>query len=67
LGPVQSWDQFRAAAVEEVGTKGEWESVVGLHSFECVAGLGEDATTSSSLRHQAFFDSLSSTSRPSPS
>jgi len=40
LGPVQSWGEFRGAAVVVVGSKGEWESVVGLHSFEYIAALG---------------------------
>lgn len=42
IGPVESWERFRGAAVVEVGDKGSWESVVGLHSFEYV-GLGSDA------------------------
>ena len=28
----------------EVGDRGKWESVVGLHSFEYLSGLGNDAS-----------------------
>lgn len=43
-GVINSWDQFRGAAVVHVGDKGKWESVFGLHSFEYLAGEGKVAT-----------------------
>jgi hypothetical protein len=40
LGTVYSWERFRGGAVVEVGANRERRSVVGMHSFEYIAGKG---------------------------